>query len=182
MFEQKPIQQEHIYQGAVFNVRKDLAQMHEGKIVTREVVEHRGGVAIAMEREDGSFFLVRQWRYAQAKLMLEFPAGKKEIGEDPFTTAQREIQEETGYQGVDWQPLGQLVPTPAYDTEVIHLYYCKQGKFVGQHLDEDEELQVEYLTSEQIIDLVRSGEIDDAKTMAMAYMVKDLQQQRENKS
>ena len=75
--------------------------------------------------------------------MTEYPAGKREPGEEPLLTAQREIIEETGYEGRDFVYLGNMVPTPAYDTEVIELYYARSGKYIkGQHLDDDESIRL----------------------------------------
>ena len=128
---EKRIDGEVKYNGVIVKVRLDHAQLENGKIVRREVVEHPGGVGIALEDEEGRFFMVTQYRYAQEKIMLEYPAGKKEKGEDPLTTAKREIVEETGYEGRDFVYLGNMVPTPAYDTEVIELYYAKTGEFKG---------------------------------------------------
>ncbi|MBR3347228.1 MAG: NUDIX hydrolase, partial [Solobacterium sp.] len=98
---------------------------------------------------------------------------KKEPGEDPLTTARREIVEETGYEGEDFVRLGSLVPTPAYDTEVIELYYARQGKYVGQHLDADENINLSKLTLDEITEKILSGEVDDAKTVAMTFLIKE---------
>ncbi len=169
---EKTIGTQRIYEGNIFTVRKDEAQMPDGLIAEREVVEHRGGVGIALEDEDGKFFMVTQYRYAQKCVTLEFPAGKKEVGEDPLTTAKREIVEETGYEGTDWFYLGKMFPTPAYDSEVIDLYYAKKGAFMGQHLDEDENLNVSRYSLREIEDMITDGKIPDAKTMGMALLIR----------
>ena len=169
---EKTIGTQRIYEGNIFTVRKDEAQMPDGLIAEREVVEHRGGVGIALEDEDGKFFMVAQYRYAQKCVTLEFPAGKKEVGEDPLTTAKREIAEETGYEGTDWFYLGKMFPTPAYDSEVIDLYYAKKGAFMGQHLDEDENLNVSRHSLREIEDMITDGKIPDAKTMGMALLIR----------
>ena len=105
-----------VYDGHIIKVRLDEAKLPNGETAPREVVVHPGGVGIALEDEDGRFFFVTQWRYGQGMVMLEYPAGKKEPGEDPLTTAKREIVEETGYEGKHFVHLGSLVPTPAYDS------------------------------------------------------------------
>ncbi len=171
VMEEKTLDQKIAYDGLIIHVREDKAQMDDGMIVNREVVEHPGGVGIALEDEDGTFFFVKQFRYAQQEVTIEFPAGKKEKGEDPLETAKREIIEETGYEGMDWKYLGKMYPTPAYDTEVIDLYYAKKGRFVGQHLDEDENLNVLKMTLEELTDKIVSMDIPDAKTMGMAFLV-----------
>jgi len=167
------LKKEIIYQGNVIHVRKDEARLPDGKVAPREVVEHPGGVGIALESPEGKFYFVKQWRYAQEMIMLEYPAGKKEKGEDPLTTAKREIIEETGYEGIDFVYLGKVVPTPAYDNEVIDLYYAKQGEYKGVHLDEDEYLNLYQYTLEEITDFIYQGKVTDAKTIAMTFLLKE---------
>ena len=156
---QKTRKKDIIFEGQILRVRKDEAEMPDGQIVEREV---------------GKFFLVRQWRYAQEQETLEFPAGKKEKGEDPLMTAMREIVEETGYEGCDWKYLGSMMPTPAYDTEVIELYYARKGAFRGQHLDSDEDLDVAAYSLEELTDAVLAGKLRDAKTMYLTLLLREL--------
>lgn len=170
------IEKNVMYDGKIITVRSDKALAPSGNEVPREVVVHPGGVGIAMEDAEGKFFLVTQFRYAQQKIMTEFPAGKKEPGEDPLMTAMREIIEETGYEGTEFIHLGSLCPTPAYDTEVIDMYYTKQGKYLGQHLDDDENLNLSKMTLEEIADAIVRGNIDDAKTVAMTFLIKEMKE------
>lgn len=170
---EKPIKQEYVYKGKIINVRNDVAEMPDGNVVPREVVEHCGGVGIALEDEEGKFFFVKQWRYAQMVETIEYPAGKKEIGEEPLDTAKREIVEETGYEGKDWVHLGIMYPTPAYDEEVLDMYYAKVGEFKGQHLDPDESIDVYRYTLDEMTDMIVEGKIPDAKTIAMTFFVKE---------
>ena len=170
---EKAIAQKYVYEGNVVHLREDKAELSDGQIVERVVVEHPGGVGIALEDVDGKFFFVSQWRYAQNEVTLEYPAGKREKGEDDLTTAKREVVEETGYEGTDWKYLGLMYPTPAYDNETIGMYYAKRGKFVGQHLDCDENIHVSKLTLSEITDLIVQGKIHDAKTIGMTFLVKE---------
>lgn len=164
-----------VFDGQVIRTRQDTAEMPDGQVVEREVVEHPGGVGIALEDPaDGKFYFVTQWRYAQGKVTLEFPAGKREAGEEPLVTGQREIIEETGYEGTDWQYLGHIYPTPAYDTEVIELYYARKGAFKGQHLDSDEYLRVQKYSLDEITEKILRHEIPDAKTVCMTLLLREL--------
>ena len=122
---------EEIFEGKILHVYKDIVEIEENLTVEREVVQHIGGVGIALEDNNGKFFFVKQFRYAQQEETIEFPAGKKEQDEDSLTTAKREIQEETGYTGKDWIYMGKIYPTPAYDTEVIDLYYAKIDQYIA---------------------------------------------------
>lgn len=171
---EKTLKQNIKFSGQLINVRHDEVELPNNKITTREVVEHPGGVAVAMCDEKGDFFLVTQYRYAQQKEMIEFPAGKLEKGENPFVAIQREIAEETGYEGKDFIFLGTMVPTGAYLEERITMYYAKAGKHVGQNLDEDEFIRVTKKSLNEIIEMIFHGEIEDGKTIAMAFMIKTL--------
>lgn len=171
--EEKTLSKEYIYEGNVVNLREDKAEMPDGKIVDRTVVEHVGGVGIALEDEDGKFFFVKQFRYAQQELTLEYPAGKREKGEDDLSVAKREVVEETGYEGKDWKYLGLMYPTPAYDSETIGMYYAKKGEYKGQHLDEDENINVYKYSLDEITDMIVNDEIHDAKTIGMTFLVKE---------
>ena len=176
-FKETPIDQEYVFKGNVIKVRVDHATRKDGMKLYREVVEHPGGVGIAMENEEGKYCLVKQWRYAQECVLLEYPAGKKELGEDPFACAKREIQEETGYTCKDFYDLGYIVPTGAYDSEKIYMYYAKADKFVGTNYDEDEYLEQVYLSLDEIKEMILRNEITDAKTIAMTYKIESLKKQ-----
>ena len=173
---EKTLAQKYLYNGKIVKLREDKAVTSEGCEVERTVVEHPGGVGIALEDEDGRFFFVTQWRYAQGRTTLEYPAGKREKGENDLDVAKREIAEETGYLGKDWFYLGTIYPTPAYDTETIGMYYARKDRFVGQHLDADEFINISKLTLDEITDKILNGEVHDAKTIAMTFLVRELKE------
>ena len=172
--EEKTLTKHYVYTGPIVNLREDTAEMPDHSVADRILVEHPGGVGIALEDENGKFFFVSQWRYAQSEVTLEYPAGKREKGEDDLTVAKREIAEETGYEGTDWVYLGTIYPTPAYDSETIGMYYAKKGKYVGQHLDQDEHINVSMLSLDEITDKIVKGEVPDAKTVSMTFLVKEM--------
>lgn len=176
--EEKQLSATYKYKGRIINVRLDEAQIANGNKAWREVVEHPGGVGIALEDNDGKFFMVRQYRYGIGHETLEFPAGKRELGENDLLTAKREIVEETGYEGKNWIYLGEMVPTPAYDSERIGMYYAQVDKYVGQHFDEDENIILEKYSLDELVDLIMKQEIIDAKTIAMTFMVKELKNKK----
>lgn len=171
--EEKTLSKKYVYEGNVVNLREDKAEIADGDIVDRTVVEHVGGVGIALEDEDGKFFFVSQFRYAQQEVTLEYPAGKREKGEDDLDVAKREIVEEVGYEGKDWKYLGLMYPTPAYDSETIGMYYAKKGEYKGQHLDDDENINVSKYSLDEITEMIVRGEIHDAKTIGMTFLVKE---------
>ncbi|MFV0479575.1 MAG: NUDIX hydrolase [Anaerorhabdus sp.] len=161
------------YKGNIIQVRDDEVETSRGIKARRDVIEHPGGVGIAMKDSDGKYFVVKQYRYAQEKVMIEFPAGKLEFGEDPLEAGKREIAEEVGYTAKNIEYLGIVIPTPSYCQEKIYMYTAEVDQYVGQHFDDDENLNVERWTLDKIIDGIMTGEIDDAKTMAMALMIKE---------
>lgn len=161
---EKTISTELIYTGKVVTLRRDIAELEDGTHATREVIEHPGGVCVVAVDETDNLLMVRQFRYPMAKALLELPAGKLEYGEDPFACGKRELEEETGHMANFYVPLGQMLPTPAYDSEVIHIYYAKNLSKTVQNLDEGEFLAVERMPFETAVDKVLSGEICDAKT------------------
>lgn len=163
-FTEKVTGTEELYRGRIITLRRDSVTLPNGAPALREVIEHPGGVAIVALAEDGSLLMVSQYRHPFAGELLELPAGKLEYGEDPFTCGQRELEEETGHTAAEYRPLGQLLPSPAYDNEIIHLYLARGLTKTVQRLDEDEFLSVRRVPFEHAVELVLSGEIRDAKT------------------
>ena len=165
---EKQLNREEIYKGKVIHVVKDLVEIDDGSTAYREVVLHNGGACIALKKDD-RYFMVCQYRYSLGKEMLEFPAGKIELGEDPDETILREAVEETGYEALNVKKLGSIIPTCGYCSERIHLYYGEAGKRLGQHFDPDERIDLKLYSFAQIKDLISQGVIDDAKTIALMY-------------
>lgn len=170
---EKQINRKEIYKGRVIDVVVDDVLIDENTKATREIVLHRGGVCIALEDDDHKLFMVRQYRYAQSEYFLEFCAGKLEKGEDKDEAILRECQEELGYIPKDVKYYGYIVPTCAYSTEKIHLYYGKADKKVSQNFDFDENLEVEKYSLEEIKQLIKEGKIVDAKTIALVFNIEN---------
>ena len=113
--------------------------------------------------------MVQQYRYAQEAVGLEFIAGKKEPNEDPFLSIQRELLEEGGVIAHTWRDLGQSFPSPAYLNEKIHLYTAEDLELKAQNLDDEEVMILKEYALEEIISMIEQGEIQDLKTIALAY-------------
>ena len=109
---EKQVRSEEKYKGIIVRVRLDEAELHTGKKVRREVVEHPGGVTVLPVDENGACYLVRQYRYPFGKMLLEAPAGKLEAGEDPLDCAVRELSEETGFSADEMVSLGDCFTSP----------------------------------------------------------------------
>ncbi|MFI3284065.1 MAG: NUDIX hydrolase [Erysipelotrichaceae bacterium] len=168
---EKQVKRKNIYQGKIIDVDVDEVVIEDGSQSIREVVTHPGGVCIALKNEKNEYAMVNQYRYAQNKDMWEFPAGKLEKNEDPTSAILREAQEETGYDVKDLKALGKSIPSPGFLTEVVYLYSGNTNQFVGQHLDEDEFLQLQWFTFDHIKEMILKGEIEDAKTIALAFKI-----------
>lgn len=161
---EKTVSQEMIYQGKIINLRRDKAELENGRIATREVVEHPGGVCVAALTPENELLFVRQFRYPYSEVLLELPAGKRDRTEAPLECGRRELREETGAIGTGYLSLGKLYPSPGYCGEIIHLYVCRVESFGSQNPDEDEFLKVERIPLNRAAEMVLNNEIPDAKT------------------
>lgn len=171
---EKTISKDYKYKGRIINLRVDDAELENGKITIREVVEHHGGVCVAALDENGCLLMVRQFRYPYGEVLLEIPAGKLEKGENPLECGKRELEEETGYVAEKYTDLGRLYPTPAYVSEVIHMYFAQNLTKTCQHLDADEFLSVQHVPFADAVKMVMNGEIRDSKTQVAILKLKEL--------
>lgn len=166
---EKQISTQTIYDGKVVKLIKDEVELDDGTRSYREIVCHHGGACIALKRQDGKYFMVKQYRYSQSEDMLEFCAGKLNEGEDPLEAVIRETEEELGYRTKNLKSLGYMIPTCGYSSEKIYLYYGEAAEYVGGHLDEDERLDVYAYTFDEIKAMIMQGQIIDAKTICIMY-------------
>ncbi|MBP5604178.1 MAG: NUDIX hydrolase [Ruminiclostridium sp.] len=163
-FTEKQTASELGYKGKVIDVSSDTVLLENGKEAKRDVVRHPGGVCIVALTENNDVYMVRQFRYPHGKVLTEIPAGKLEWGENHLECGKRELHEETGNTADEFTYLGCLYPTPAYDTEVIHMYLAKGLHKDRQKLDEDEFLEAFTVPFGKAVEMVMNGEIEDAKT------------------
>ena len=163
-----------IYHGRIIDVQVDTVSLPNGNTSTREVVRHPGGVGILALDDEGCAVLVEQYRYVFGRTLLEIPAGKREPGEDPLTTARRELREETGAEATHWQPLGVVLPSPGCYGEVLYLFLARGLQMGETQPDEDEFLSLERMPLEELAERCMNGEITDAKTVCAALKAKNL--------
>ena len=168
---EKELERREAYRGRIFTVTCHEVETEDGGRTRRDVVNHHGGACVAALDPQDRVLLVRQYRFAVGRELLELPAGKLEAGEDPEAAATRELEEETGYRAESLRKLAQLLPTPAYCTEVIHIYEAQGLIPSEQHLDQDEFLDVVAVPFAQAVEMVLSGEIIDAKTQTALLML-----------
>ena len=163
-----------IFEGRIIKVTLDQAELPNGKLAAREVVEHPGGVAVLALEEDNTTYLVKQFRYPIQQLLLELPAGKLDGPEDHLLAAKRELSEETGLEAEEWTYMGSILASPGFCTERLHMYLAQKLSHKKQHLDEDEFLNVVPIPFDALVRQVMDGSQDDAKTVAAVLKAKTL--------
>ncbi|MCI9557176.1 MAG: NUDIX hydrolase [Lawsonibacter sp.] len=163
-----------IFEGRIIKVTLDQAELPNGKLAAREVVEHPGGVAVLALEEDNTTYLVKQFRYPIQQLLLELPAGKLDGPEDHLLAAKRELSEETGLEAEEWTYMGSILASPGFCTERLHMYLARKLSHKKQHLDEDEFLNVVPIPFDALVRQVMDGSQDDAKTVAAVLKAKTL--------
>lgn len=160
---------EPIFKGKVFDIRID--EIREGDIdYKREIVVHKGSVVVIPVFADQTVALVRQYRHAAGKYLLEICAGTLESGEDPEIGARRELEEEIGVKAGKIEKLCKFYVSPGFLTEKMHLYLATDLTETTQNLEADEILTVERHSTSDLMAMIRSGEIEDAKTMIGVMM------------
>lgn len=169
---EKFLNSEVVFQGNLLNVFADKVELPNGKVASREYIKHPGAVAVVPITQEGNIVLVRQYRYPIGNVLLEVPAGKLDKGEDPDTCAFRELEEETGYVAKSIKRIASIYTTPGFTDEVIHLYIAENLTLSNPHPDEDEFLDVEIYSKEEIKTMIADGRINDAKSMLALLLAK----------
>jgi ADP-ribose pyrophosphatase len=154
-----------IYQGDVVDLGLESVQLPDGRRLNLEVVRHPGGAAVVALDERNHICLLRQYRHAAGGWLWELPAGKLDPGETALTTAQRELEEEAGLRAGRWQALAQILTTPGFCDEVIHLFMATQLHPVPSRHQAHECIEVHWRPFAEVFGMVACGEIRDAKTL-----------------
>src|SRR5215207_5324653 len=165
----KTIASQDIYNGKVFDIRID--EIRDGDVeYKREIVVHKGSCVVIPVFEDGTAALVRQYRHAAGKYLLEICAGTLNAGEDPELGAIRELEEEIGVRAAKIEKLTEFYVSPGFLTEKMHVYLASELTETQQNLEEDELLTIERHSIPALLDMIRNGEIEDAKTIAGIFI------------
>ena len=168
---EKKLSSELIYKGKIIDVYKDKVVCPNGHESVREYVSHCRASCVMALNDDGKFLVEKQYRYPYDEVIFEFPAGKCDKGEDPLITAKRELEEETGYLANRIEFLGEIYPSCAYTDEIIYLYEARDLVKTHQHLDDNEALNIFEITIEELNNLIKKGDLKDAKSLcAIAYI------------
>jgi ADP-ribose pyrophosphatase len=165
---------EDILRGDFLHARRDVVRLPDGLQATREYIVHPGAVMIIAQLDDGRLVLERQYRYPMHAVMIEFPAGKLDAGEDPLFCARRELLEETGYTARQWARAGVLHPVISYSTEFIDIWFARDLSLGERKLDAGEFLDVFTATPAELSAWCRDGQITDAKTLTGALWLQNV--------
>ena len=171
------VQQQELLRGHFLHVVRDSVRLPNQRLATREYVVHPGAVMVIpmLETSEGlRLVMERQFRYPVGQVMVEFPAGKLDAGEDPFVCAQRELLEETGYSAAQWARAGVLHPVIAYSTEVIEIWFAKDLTLGERQLDQDEFLDVFTATPDELMSACQQGLITDGKTLTGLFWLQNV--------
>ena len=170
------VSQQELLRGNFLHAFRDTVRLPNQDLATREYVVHPGAVMVIpmLDTPEGlHLVLERQYRYPVGQVMIEFPAGKLDAGEDPWLCAQRELLEETGYSARQWARAGVLHPVIAYSTEVIEIWFAKDLSLGERQLDAEEFLDVFTATPMQLMAWCQNGQVTDAKTLTGALWLQN---------
>ena len=173
-FTELTIGTKRIYEGNIINVRVDTVRMPSGRDATREIVEHSHAVCIVPIDNEGNVVLVRQYRKPAEDALLEVPAGGVEDGEISEEAVLRELQEEIGYTADHLEHLSSFWVAPGWATEYMHAYLAtglRESRLDG---DEDENIEVVRLRFDEAVSMLKTGEINDGKTIAALLLAQPL--------
>lgn len=162
------------YEGSFLKVSRDHVRLPNGAVATREYIRHPGAVVILPILDDGRILLERQFRYPMGRVFIEFPAGKIDPGEAPLACARRELQEETGYTASDWQFIATIHNAIAYSDEHLELFVARGLSAGPARLDDEEFLETFSATLPELMEMVRSGQVTDVKTVIGAFWLDKL--------
>jgi ADP-ribose pyrophosphatase len=162
-----------VYRGRLLHVKLDRVRVPDGSEATREYIVHPGAAMIIPILPDGKLLMERQYRYPIGAVMLEFPAGKFDPGEEALTTAQRELLEETGYRAAHWEWLAGVHPVVSYSTERIEIFLATGLTEDHAQLDAGEFLETVAVDFGDAYARMKAGAITDVKTMIGLYQLRD---------
>jgi ADP-ribose diphosphatase len=161
----KVISQTIAYKGKKIEVREDRIVHDNGKGHVVELVVHPGAVCIVACPSPSEVLLIRQYRHATGKELLEIPAGTLNPGENPRDCALRELEEETGYRAGKMIERARFFTTPGFTTEFMHLYEASELVKTQTNFDEDEAIELDIVPSVQALQMIDDGRIEDAKSI-----------------
>jgi len=172
VYEEKTMKSEKIYDGKILNLKVVTVEIPGKKYSKREIIEHPDGVGIIPITDEGQIVLVKQYRKAVGKVLIELPAGKMDVNEEPVETAKRELHEETGYTANEFKYLFEFYTSPGFCNEKIYLFLAKGLQEGEVSFDGDEYCETVKFSIEELDKMIDRGEIMDSKTIIGIYYAK----------
>jgi ADP-ribose pyrophosphatase len=169
----KIISSKEILKNRLFTVTEERAVDPDGFEINRSIIRHPGSAVMLAVDEKGRALLVRQFRLPASKSLWEIPAGRLDPGETALQAAKRELREETGYSARKWTKLSSFWPSPGYVAEKMNLFLARELKEGPQHPMEDERIECRWFTRRELAAMIRSGSIEDGKTLVGYYLWRD---------
>jgi ADP-ribose pyrophosphatase len=167
---EKTIGKKTVFEGRILSLDVLTVELADGRTGTREIIRHGAAVAVIARRRDGRFVFIRQFRKAMERICFEVMAGNVDPGEEMEAAAVRELKEETGYTPDSIRFLSSIYPSVGYCTERIDIFYADVHEPGETDFDQDENIETILVTEEEMDGLIRSGKVQDAKTLA-AWML-----------
>ena len=166
----KTLSSKKVFQGKVFWVTRDTVKEPGGVTATRDVIRHNGSVVIlgvdaAKNPKDPGILLIRQYRHAADKILLELPAGRIEPGETLLAGGKRELIEETGYRAKKWSKLASYYASPGFLTETMSILLAEDLTLGEAHPEADEKIELHMTPLSEVLKLIHAGRIEDGKTL-----------------
>lgn len=158
-------QRKLIHRGKIIQLYLEEVEFPNHTRTQLEIVRHPGGAAAVALTPENKVCLLRQYRHPAAGWLWELPAGKRDGGEPPLQTVQRELEEEAGLRARHWQPLGAVYASPGIFDEVVHLFLARELTPVDTHQEKHELIEIHWLPLEEALTLAYDGDIQDAKTL-----------------
>lgn len=168
------LDRELVFHGSIIDFYKDTVKVPNGNIVKWDFIGHKGAAAVVPITKDGKILMVRQYRNALDRYTLEIPAGGLNgVDEPTLMAATRELEEETGYRSEELELLITIRTTVAFCNEKIDIYVAQNLIKSKQNLDEDEFINVEAYSVEELTNMIFEGTIEDSKTISAIMSYKD---------
>ena len=161
-----------VYRGPVFSIESGVLREPGGVRARRDIIRHSGSVAVLPVHEDGRVMLIRQYRCAYDKMVIELPAGRIDRGETPLQAAKRELREEVGLGARKWERLVRILPSPGFCDETVTIYRATGFFASTSEPDPDERIEIRDLSLKAALDLLASGKIEDGKTVVALLLEK----------
>ncbi len=171
LYEEK-ISSKELFKGEILSLYFDKVKLPNGKIATREKVSHPGAVGIVPINKKNQVILVKQYRYPISKVLIEIPAGKLDKLETPIECAKRELEEEVGVIGTNFQLLAKIYTSPGFSDELMYIYMITDFIEQGNNPEHDEFLKILKVDLNECLEMIYSGKICDAKSIIGILMAK----------